>query len=108
MSAPGHNLAPMRAYYARRSAQASDFNHRSDVAGVIAFAAEPFTKGLWTDRRLSERPRLVSVRNEADQTRCIVERVLENREVGTSLKQQAILFRTSHHSTTLEIELHTS
>ncbi|HWZ72870.1 MAG TPA: ATP-dependent helicase, partial [Casimicrobiaceae bacterium] len=29
----------------------------------------------------------------------------ENREVGTSLKQQAILFRTSHHSATLEIEL---
>jgi DNA helicase-2/ATP-dependent DNA helicase PcrA len=41
----------------------------------------------------------VSVRDEADQARCIVERVLENREVGTSLKQQAILFRTSHHTT---------
>ena len=31
--------------------------------------------------------------------------MLENREVGTSLKQQAVLFRTSHHSGPLEVEL---
>src|SRR5262249_20814251 len=31
--------------------------------------------------------------------------VLENREGGLTLKQQAILFRTSHHSGPLEIEL---
>jgi DNA helicase-2/ATP-dependent DNA helicase PcrA len=31
--------------------------------------------------------------------------VLEQREEGTALKQQAVLFRTSHHSTNLEIEL---
>jgi DNA helicase-2/ATP-dependent DNA helicase PcrA len=47
----------------------------------------------------------VTVRDEADQARYIVERVLENREEGTSLKQQAILFRASRHSTSLEIEL---
>ena len=88
-----------------------DRNYRSTqpilaaANGVIELAAERFTKNLWTDRRSSERPWLVSVRDEADQARCIVERVLENREVGTSLKQQAILFRTSHHSATLEIEL---
>ena len=45
------------------------------------------------------------MRDEADQARYIVERVLENREVGTGLKQQAVLFRTSHHSGPLEIEL---
>ena len=88
-----------------------DRNYRSTqpilaaANGVIELAAERFTKNLWTDRQSSERPWLVSVRDEADQARYIVERVLENREVGTSLKQQAVLFRTSHHSATLEIEL---
>jgi DNA helicase-2/ATP-dependent DNA helicase PcrA len=47
----------------------------------------------------------VTVRDEADQARCIVECVLENRESGTLLKQQAVLFRTSSHSGPLEVEL---
>ena len=45
------------------------------------------------------------MRDEADQARYIVERVLENREAGALLKQQAVLFRTSSHSGPLEIEL---
>jgi len=81
-----------------------DRNYRSTqlilaaANGVIDLAAERFTKNLWTERQSAERPQLVSVRDEADQARYIVERVLENREVGTSLKQQAVLFRTSHHA----------
>jgi DNA helicase-2/ATP-dependent DNA helicase PcrA len=39
------------------------------------------------------------------QTRYVVECVLENREDGATLKQQAILFRASHHSGPLEVEL---
>jgi DNA helicase-2/ATP-dependent DNA helicase PcrA len=34
-----------------------------------------------------------------------VARVLENRERGSTLKQQAVLFRTSHHCGPLEVEL---
>ena len=34
-----------------------------------------------------------------------MERVLESREAGLTLKQQAILFRESHHSGPLEVEL---
>ena len=34
-----------------------------------------------------------------------MERVLENRESGSTLKQQAVLFRTSHHCGPLEVEL---
>ena len=88
-----------------------DRNYRSTqpilaaANGVIDLAAERFTKNLWTDRQSAERPQLVSVRDEADQARYIVERVLENREGGTALKQQAVLFRTSHHSGPLEVEL---
>jgi len=73
--------------------------------GVIALAKERFTKNLWTDRTSSQKPQLVTVRDESDQARCIVERVLEARESGTLLKQQAVLFRTSSHSGPLEVEL---
>jgi DNA helicase II / ATP-dependent DNA helicase PcrA len=58
-----------------------------------------------TDRALGNKPQLVSVRDEADQAWFVVERVLENREAGTLLKQQAVLFRTSSHSGPLEIGL---
>ncbi len=73
--------------------------------GVIDLAKERFTKNLWTERTSDAKPQLVTVRDEADQGRCIVERILENRESGTILKQQAVLFRTSHHSGPLEVEL---
>jgi DNA helicase-2/ATP-dependent DNA helicase PcrA len=88
-----------------------DRNYRSTQAilaaanGVIDLARERFTKNLWTDRAAGAKPQLVSVRDETDQARCIVERILENRESGALLKQQAVLFRTSSHSGPLEIEL---
>jgi DNA helicase-2/ATP-dependent DNA helicase PcrA len=72
---------------------------------VISEAKERFTKSLWTERLSDERPLLVTVRDEADQARYVVERVLENREAGVALKQQSVLFRTSSHSGPLEIEL---
>lgn len=88
-----------------------DRNYRStrpilDAANaVIAPSPERFTKNLWTDRESGGRPLLVAVRDEAEQARCIVAAVLENREAGQLLKQQAVLFRTSHHSGPLEVEL---
>jgi DNA helicase-2/ATP-dependent DNA helicase PcrA len=88
-----------------------DRNYRSTQSilsaanAVIDLAQERFTKNLWTDRISSTTPRLVAVRDEADQARYIVDRVLENREEGALLKQQAVLFRTSSHSGPLEIEL---
>jgi DNA helicase II / ATP-dependent DNA helicase PcrA len=88
-----------------------DRNYRSTqpilsaANGVIDLARERFTKNLWTERASAAKPRLVAVRDEADQARYIVERILENREEGALLKQQAVLFRTSSHSGPLEIEL---
>ena len=72
---------------------------------VIALAAERFTKNLRSDRTASARPLLIAVRDEADQARYVVARVLENREAGLPLKAQAVLFRASHHSDALEFEL---
>ena len=72
---------------------------------VIELAPERFTKNLWSERTSAERPLLVNVRDEADQARYVVEKVLESRERGVALKSQAVLFRASHHSGPLEIEL---
>jgi DNA helicase II / ATP-dependent DNA helicase PcrA len=72
---------------------------------VISLAAERFTKDLWSGRPSSDRPRLVTVTDEAEQARYVAHRVLENRERGSALKAQAVLFRASNHSAALEIEL---
>lgn len=88
-----------------------DRNYRSTqpilaaANAVIELASERFTKNLWTDRESAQRPRLVTVRDEADQARYVADQVLDNRESGTRLKQQAVLFRASHHSGPLEVEL---
>ncbi|GBQ33108.1 DNA helicase II [Gluconacetobacter sacchari DSM 12717] len=88
-----------------------DRNYRSTqpilaaANAVIEQASERFAKTLWTDRESEALPRLVCVKDDADQARYIVQRVLEEREQGTALKQQAVLFRASHHSGSLEVEL---
>ncbi|SLN34297.1 DNA helicase II [Roseivivax jejudonensis] len=73
--------------------------------GVIGEARERFTKDLWTERVSTDRPRLVTYATEGDQARHIVDSVLEDRETGTPLKEQAVLFRTSSHAAQLEAEL---
>jgi DNA helicase II / ATP-dependent DNA helicase PcrA len=65
---------------------------------VISLATERFTKDLWSGRTSSDRPRLVTVTDEAEQARYVAHRVLENRERGSALKAQAVLFRASNHS----------
>jgi DNA helicase-2/ATP-dependent DNA helicase PcrA len=72
---------------------------------VIALATERHKKNLRSERRSAERPQLISVRDESDQARYVAERVLEHREAAIPLKHQAVLFRASHHSGPLEIEL---
>jgi DNA helicase-2/ATP-dependent DNA helicase PcrA len=86
-------------------------NYRSSGAvlaaanAVIALAPERFTKNLWTDRPAGALPLLVTVADDADQARFVATRVLANREAGAALKSQAVLFRASHHSAALELEL---
>src|SRR3954447_16023595 len=88
-----------------------DRNYRSTQTilaaanGVIDLATERFTKNLWTDRTSVAKPQLVTVRDEGDQARCIVERVLENRESGALLNQQPIFSRTWTHGGPLNLEL---
>ena len=77
----------------------------SAANAVIDLAEERFSKNLWSERKSAERPQVVSVRDEADQALYVVEKVLERREQGLELKTQSVLFRASHHSGQLEVEL---
>ncbi|WP_375691690.1 ATP-dependent helicase [Pseudooceanicola sp. LIPI14-2-Ac024] len=77
----------------------------SAANAVIGAARERFTKYLWTSRASDEKPLLVTQATEAEQARYVVDRVLEARETGTALKEQAVLFRTASHSGQLEVEL---
>jgi DNA helicase II / ATP-dependent DNA helicase PcrA len=72
---------------------------------VIALAEERFAKHLWTARAAGCAPCLITVEDEATQARGVADAVLAQRETGLALKRQAVLFRTSHHSAALELEL---
>ncbi|MBN1321240.1 MAG: ATP-dependent helicase, partial [Thermoleophilia bacterium] len=72
---------------------------------VIAGAAERHTKNLWTERRDGDKPHVVPSEDEDEQTEFIIRTVLDHREAGLALRRQAVLFRASHHSLVLELEL---
>jgi len=86
-------------------------NYRSTQAildstnAVIGLSGERFTKDLWSERRADERPRIVTVPDETEQARYVVDQILERRESAIALKSQAVLFRASSHSAVLELEL---
>lgn len=88
-----------------------DRNYRSTQTildasnAVIAAALERHAKTLWTDKVASAKPQLVLIPDEAEQARWVCNRVLEQRDAGIVLKQQAVLFRAASHSAALELEL---
>ncbi len=72
---------------------------------VISRSPERYTKDLWTDRSGGERPWLVTLKDEHEQTRFVVDRILELHEEGIPLKEISVLFRAGYMSADLEIEL---
>src|ERR1700738_2646300 len=72
---------------------------------VIEFAAERFTKNLRSNRKSKQRPFLTTVADETAKARYVAQQILDARAAGVPLKSQAVLFRASHHSAQLEIEL---
>jgi DNA helicase-2/ATP-dependent DNA helicase PcrA len=72
---------------------------------LISRALERFTKALWTQRVGTEAPWLVTARDEQQQTRFVVDRILELHEEGTPLREIAVLVRAGYMSADLEIEL---
>jgi DNA helicase-2/ATP-dependent DNA helicase PcrA len=71
----------------------------------MSFAKERFTKNLFSDRQSKQKPALTTVVDETAQARYVADQILRAREEGIPLKSQAVLFRASHHSAQLEIEL---
>lgn len=88
-----------------------DQNYRSThpilaaTNAIIAEAAERYDKHLWTSREGGARPALVTCRDDNEQAAFVADQVLAHREEGTPLKEQAVLFRATHHSASLELEL---
>lgn len=72
---------------------------------VIAGAAERHEKYLWSTQKEGERPQVVLCLDEDEQTDFLVTQILAHRETATGLSSQAVLFRASHHSLSLELEL---
>lgn len=72
---------------------------------VIGLARERFTKNLRSQWQAGQKPGLILVADDVGQVNFIVETILQNLEAGIALKEQAVLFRTSHHGAMLEIEL---
>ena len=72
---------------------------------LISRAEERFTKDLWSTREGGEPPWLVTAKDEAQQTRFVVDRVLQLHEGGVPLREMAVLFRAGYMSADLEIEL---
>ena len=86
-------------------------NYRStqpilNIANALSAQAErAFPKQLRTEREGGVTPELIFCRDESAQASQIADRVLEARERGMDLRQQAALMRTSHDSALLELEL---
>ncbi|HXQ63641.1 MAG TPA: ATP-dependent helicase [Steroidobacteraceae bacterium] len=72
---------------------------------LIAEAARQHAKRLQARRGGGVRPALVTVADDRGQADYVIAEVLKTREAGVRLSQQAVLFRSSHHSDFLEVEL---
>jgi DNA helicase II / ATP-dependent DNA helicase PcrA len=77
-----------------------------DVANAVAGQAErAYRKALRAERPGGRSPELVLCLDEAAQATEVCERVLDARERGAALREQAVLMRASHDSGLLELEL---
>jgi DNA helicase II / ATP-dependent DNA helicase PcrA len=88
-----------------------DCNYRStqpvlDLANaVVAEMDEGFRTALWAERAGGRRPVLATCPDEGGQAAAVCDVILEHRERGVALRDQVVLFRSSHHSDLLEVEL---
>jgi DNA helicase II / ATP-dependent DNA helicase PcrA len=86
-------------------------NYRStqpilDVANaVLADATVGYEKRLWTTALDGGRPVLATCPDEGAQAEAVADLILEHHEAGIALREQAVLFRSAHHSDLLELEL---
>src|SRR5579863_285738 len=72
---------------------------------LMADGARQHRKTLLGTRQSTQKPFYVSMDDAVAQAEYITGKILATREIGGSLKRHAILFRSSHHSDVLEVEL---
>ncbi len=72
---------------------------------LIAASARQYRKNLFADNKHGGKPSYVTVEDGDAEADYVVNAILENREMGMQLMDQAVLFRGSHHSDRLELEL---
>jgi DNA helicase-2/ATP-dependent DNA helicase PcrA len=88
-----------------------DRNYRSTPSilasanAVMSAADAGYSKQLRPTRPAGSRPVCATCVDELAQSAFVCENVLEQRERGVPLHEQAVLFRTGHHSDGLELEL---
>ena len=96
---PGTTVVPLEQNY--RSTQGI----LNVTNAVISEATERHHKQLWSDRGEGLQPVLATCGDEESQSEFLVDHVLENREAGVALRDQAVLFRSSYQSMSLEAAL---
>lgn len=72
---------------------------------LIAESERQYRKNLYSERSDGSKPRYVTVEDGDAEAEYVINEILDNRELGMALKDQAVLFRGSHHSDRLELEL---
>jgi DNA helicase-2/ATP-dependent DNA helicase PcrA len=72
---------------------------------LIAESERQYRKNLFSSSKNGGKPRYVTVEDSDTEAEYVVQEILGNRELGMQLMDQAVLFRGSHHSDRLELEL---
>ena len=72
---------------------------------TIAQERRRYSKDLWSARKGGQRPQLVTCVDDTQQDEWVIGQVLEHREQGIPLHKQAVLFRATSHSASLELAL---
>ncbi|MFW2380361.1 MAG: ATP-dependent helicase [Acidimicrobiales bacterium] len=71
----------------------------------ISGSTPHFAKELWSTKTAGPSPRLLTCHDEPAQSAWVADQILDSRERGVDLRDQAVLFRAGHHSNGLELEL---
>ena len=98
------NILGFPGQFAGASVVTLEENYRSTQA-VLDAANALIGKQLRSRKAQGPKPRYATVADDQAQAHYIVKHILEARERGILLRKQAVLFRSSHHSDGLELEL---
>jgi len=106
-----HNILDFPTTFPAAQVQKLEQNYRSvqpileATNAVIALCKNRYNKDLFSHRQSAQKPKLVTLFDEDQQSEYVISQILQHFEAGIPLKKQAVLFRTSHHSDALEVEL---